>query len=709
MTILSIDAGTSSVKAVLASHSTEGGWLVHAQAVASHDPPTPGAAGEMEQDPASWWSSLARAVQELGSTENLEEVEAIGLSGQMQSVILVDGTGIALRPALLYSDTRATAEAAELEASLGESRLREETLNWKGPASVLPKLLWLHRHEPAALQAAAAIHLSAHDYLFMRLAAGGAEAAEIAPLTEEGAPAPPAGPVAQLVEAATAKAKPTWSHPLPTTWRDRQQQQRPGGGGGGGPHVTDATNASTTGLLLAGTAGDGGGGGGWAEALLHDAGLPRWLPRLLPTLAACASAPLCDAAAIAFGCPALAGVPVCAGSGDLGAATVGALGLGLGTAGDAGRVAGGDDDDDDGPTGTGDARTYCYLGTSGWVATTRRASLLRDAAARTAAAPRAFWLRHPSPARCIAAAPMTTAGGNLGWLASTLLGRSSSGGVGGDAFALIDDEAAAAPACCDGLLFLPYLCGERCPVSDPHARACFVGLGLGSTRAHLCRAVLEGICYAVRSLLPLLPSDDDGDGDGDGDDADGDAAAAAAPLPLDMAELAAAIAAARRDGRAQYTYTPPAPPAAPPPPPPPPPLVLVGGVARSRVLPQLLSDILQRRVHVPSAPEHAPALGAAALAAATLGRGGAHAGALPPPPPERVFAPDAALAAAYDHGFECFCRVHPALSETFAQLAKPPAPPPLLADGGADGSVSSDPHVDPQSTLEWLEATISQQ
>ena len=49
---------------------------------------------------------------------------------------------------------------------------------------------------------------------------------------------------------------------------------------------------------------------------------------------------------------------------------------------------------------------------------------------------------------------------------------------------------------------MPYLSGERCPVADPAARACFVGLGPGSARPHLCRAVLEGLCFAVRSLLP---------------------------------------------------------------------------------------------------------------------------------------------------------------------------------------------------------------
>ena len=63
-----------------------------------------------------------------------------------------------------------------------------------------------------------------------------------------------------------------------------------------------------------------------------------------------------------------------------------------------------------------------------------------------------------------------------------------------------------APAGCDGLLFLPYLMGERCPIYDPKARACFVGLSAATTRAHMCRAaVLEGICFAVRCTAHTNP------------------------------------------------------------------------------------------------------------------------------------------------------------------------------------------------------------
>ena len=257
--ILAFDAGTSSVKAVVASQSSQGGWVVHAQAVSAHDAPDTRASGEAEQNPHSWWEALVRAVRTLAEQTDLDTVEAISLSGQMQSVILVGATGAAVRPALLYSDTRATAEAAELEAKLGLRRLQDETLNWKGAASVLPKLLWLSRHEPASLTAASAIHLAAHDFLFARLAAPAAEA--------RGGAA--------------------------------------GGGSGGGAHVTDATNASTAGLLLA-SGGDptptptptpnpnpnpqthphpnsnshpNASRGGWAASLVRDAGLPERLVR----------------------------------------------------------------------------------------------------------------------------------------------------------------------------------------------------------------------------------------------------------------------------------------------------------------------------------------------------------------------------------------------------------------------------------------------
>jgi len=56
----------------------------------------------------------------------------------------------------------------------------------------------------------------------------------------------------------------------------------------------------------------------------------------------------------------------------------------------------------------------------------------------------------------------------------------------------------------DGLLWAPYLMGERTPHLDPHARAAFIGLSLSHTRAHLIRAILEGVTFSLRDIFTIL-------------------------------------------------------------------------------------------------------------------------------------------------------------------------------------------------------------
>lgn len=65
----------------------------------------------------------------------------------------------------------------------------------------------------------------------------------------------------------------------------------------------------------------------------------------------------------------------------------------------------------------------------------------------------------------------------------------------------LEQEAARVPAGSEGLVFLPYLMGERSPLWDPKARGVFAGLSLAHTRGHLYRAVLEGLAYALRHNL----------------------------------------------------------------------------------------------------------------------------------------------------------------------------------------------------------------
>ena len=75
-------------------------------------------------------------------------------------------------------------------------------------------------------------------------------------------------------------------------------------------------------------------------------------------------------------------------------------------------------------------------------------------------------------------------------------------------FGELTDEAAASEPGSDGVLFLPYLTGERTPHPDPRARGAFVGLRVDHRRPHLTRAVLEGVAFGLRDALELVVAPD---------------------------------------------------------------------------------------------------------------------------------------------------------------------------------------------------------
>lgn len=94
------------------------------------------------------------------------------------------------------------------------------------------------------------------------------------------------------------------------------------------------------------------------------------------------------------------------------------------------------------------------------------------------------------------------AGGAVSWF-KTMLGIDKP-----DLFSLLDDEASQTPPGAEGLVFLPYLMGERTPIWDPYARGVFIGLSTSHTRGHLYRAVLEGVAYAFRQMMEILSDTD---------------------------------------------------------------------------------------------------------------------------------------------------------------------------------------------------------
>src|SRR3977135_4135725 len=106
------------------------------------DSPRPGWA---ETDPAAWWAALGRAVSSLAAA-NLRAIEGIGLAGQMHGVVLADGEGRALRPAILWAGAR-PAEEVERYRRLDPSLLRR-LANQPATGMAGPTLLWLKWQEP---------------------------------------------------------------------------------------------------------------------------------------------------------------------------------------------------------------------------------------------------------------------------------------------------------------------------------------------------------------------------------------------------------------------------------------------------------------------------------------------------------------------------------------------------------------------------------
>ena len=99
-----------------------------------------------------------------------------------------------------------------------------------------------------------------------------------------------------------------------------------------------------------------------------------------------------------------------------------------------------------------------------------------------------------------------SAGGSLRWFRDTFCESETTKArqAGKDPYELMMEEANSVAAGSEGLLFLPYLTGERTPYPDPHARGSFVGLTIRHTKAHLIRSVLEGVAFSLRDCLELM-------------------------------------------------------------------------------------------------------------------------------------------------------------------------------------------------------------
>ncbi|MBI1324064.1 xylulokinase [bacterium] len=99
-----------------------------------------------------------------------------------------------------------------------------------------------------------------------------------------------------------------------------------------------------------------------------------------------------------------------------------------------------------------------------------------------------------------------SAGGAMQWLRNHLgqLEMAEAQRRGVDPYEILTEEAQRATAGCEGLVFLPYLTGERTPHFDPYARGGWIGLTVRHERSHVIRAVMEGVTFAMRDSLELV-------------------------------------------------------------------------------------------------------------------------------------------------------------------------------------------------------------
>jgi xylulokinase len=113
---------------------------------------------------------------------------------------------------------------------------------------------------------------------------------------------------------------------------------------------------------------------------------------------------------------------------------------------------------------------------------------------------------HAVPGKWHAMGVMLSAGGAFRWFRDALGAPEilAAAETGADPYDLLVEGAAKVPEGAEGLLFLPYLTGERTPHPDPNARGAFVGLTLRHGKGHMVRALLEGVSFGLRDSLELI-------------------------------------------------------------------------------------------------------------------------------------------------------------------------------------------------------------
>ncbi len=163
--LMGLDISTTSAKALIIDHT--GGVIAVANSPQPISQPQP---LWSEQDPADWWEGMVKSIRAALAESGLrgEDISAIGLTGQMHGLVLLDKQGEALRPAILWNDQRTGAQCDFMTETIGAQRLLELTGNPALTGFTAPKILWARDNEPDVYAAAAQVLLP-KDYIRYKL------------------------------------------------------------------------------------------------------------------------------------------------------------------------------------------------------------------------------------------------------------------------------------------------------------------------------------------------------------------------------------------------------------------------------------------------------------------------------------------------------------------------------------------------------------
>lgn len=162
---LGIDIGTTAVKVVLLSETGQ----IEEEASAAHDLRSPHR-GWAEENAEEWWQNVCTCLCRIRdrAQEKLARTAAVGVSGMVPAIVLLDREGKPIRNTIQQNDARAVEEIEELKQKINQNWLYEKTGGFTNQQHVLPRLLWVKRHEPEVFERAATV-LGSYDYIAGRL------------------------------------------------------------------------------------------------------------------------------------------------------------------------------------------------------------------------------------------------------------------------------------------------------------------------------------------------------------------------------------------------------------------------------------------------------------------------------------------------------------------------------------------------------------